>query len=727
MSEAPEERGPEPRNRSAASDEPRTAPSLLEELKRRKVFRVALVYGATAFVVVQAADLVFRALAVPPWALTITVTLALLGFPIALVLAWAFEVTPEGVRRTEGRDTTRAGEMAEPSGAAHAWVGRRTLAVAVGLVLLGVGIGAGWFLGAEPGETSSDGGPAEASVAALPFANLSPEEDDRYFADGVHEEILTRLARVDALKVISRTSVMAYRDTDKNLREIGEELGVRYVLEGSVRRVGDRVRVSAQLIDAVSDGHVWAETYDRSVSDVLAIQSDVASRIAGALSSEITPDERRRIENRPTESEEAYDRYLRAASFGWRGESAERPDQDRFWRDAVDLLEEAVELDPDFALAWAELATWNIELYWFGHDRTDERRARADRASARAVELAPDLGEAHLARGLFHYHGYRDYQPALEAARRAARTLPGDEAVYSLIGWIQRRMGRYGEALHNFSRAYTLDPRNPQRAADAAQTAAAIPDSVGAARRWAERAIQLSPEFSGPYVLLAWLHVHETGNLEAAGAELDRLDAQRSRRAPEVVSIRYWLDLYRRDYAAALRRLDRVEGPVLDLQDDVIAVDHLRGLALRLADRTDEARIAFERSLPVMDVRDRAQPDYYGVLQNVAIVHAALGHREEARTAIDRALALLPLERDRFVGPSIVEREAVVHLLLGDHDRALDALERLEGHSYLIARSYAGSPHLLRLHPLWDPLRDDPRFRALVAVPPADVTVAIRD
>jgi len=689
--------------------------SLLEELRRRKVARVALVYGATAFAVLQAADLVFRALAVPDWALTVTVTLVILGFPLALVLAWAFEMTPEGMRRASGADERQP------------WVGVRTLAVVGGLCLLGFGLGAGWFLGGGAGggaggESGADraatGEPtvARASLAALPFANLSPEEDDRYFADGVHEEILTRLARVGALKVISRTSVMAYRETDLNLREIGEELGVRYVLEGSVRRVGDRVRVSAQLIDARSDAHLWAETYDRSVRDVLAIQSEVATHIAEALSAELSPVERERIGSRPTGNDEAYDLFLRASSLMWRALNADRLDQGRSWRDAVELLDRAVELDPGFALAWAMLAEAHIELYWFGHDRTDERRRAADRASKRAVELAPDLGEAHFARGMYHYHGHRDYASALEEARLAARTLPGDVDVVSLTGWVQRRMGRYEEALANLRRAYELDPRSPVRADEVAITLQVADAPFEEVRDWAERAIELSPTSTGGYVDLARHHLMRRGDLEAARRALDRIDPRGRVDDPELLHLRYGIALLERDYDGALAELDRVDDPVLSLQDDVVAVDYLRGLALHLSGRREEARAAFGRALPLMVARDAAEPDYYGVLQNLALVHAALGQRERAHAEMERARALLPVERDHFVGPLVLEKAAALHLWLGEREKALATLETLSDRRY--ARTEV-SPHLLRLNPFWDPLREDPRFRALVAEAPA--------
>jgi len=718
--------------------------SLVRELRRRKVVRVALVYGATAFAVVQAADLVYRALAVPTWALTVTVTLVILGFPLALVLAWAFEVTPEGVRRAGGPGPP--GDPADGSaapGMRQSWVGGLTLTVVAALGLLGVGLGAGWFLGGgsgedpgeeagartTPGAATAGGGatagtaPTEASVAALPFANLSPDEDDRYFADGVHEEILTRLARVGSLKVISRTSVMGYRGTDLNLRDIGLELGVRYVLEGSVRRVGDRVRVSAQLIDAGSDAHLWAETYDRSVSDVLAIQSEVATRIAEALRSELSPEERHRIEERPTESEAAYDLYLRASSLTWRAMGTDPSLGERYWKGAVELLERAVELDPAFALAWAELAEAHVELYWFGHDRREERRARAERAAARAVELAPESGEAHFASGLVAYHGRRDYEKALEEARLAGRSLPGDLDVVALTGWVQRRLGRYGEAYRMLRRAYELDPRNPSWTGELASTTLLAGGSFEEALAWLERARQLDPTSFAFHIQTARLHLEERGDLPAAREILSPIDLATRRDEPALLDIRFRLALLARDYGGALGVLEGVDAPVLIMQGNTVAVDYLRGLALHLAGRTEEARAAFRRALPAMEARDLAEPDYYGVLRNLALVHAALGDGERAHRFMDRALALLPVDKDRFVGPVQLEVKAAMHRWLGEREEALAALERLSSLEY--SRGQV-SPHLLRLDPFWDPLRDDPRFRALIQDAPEPAAPAAR-
>jgi TolB-like protein/Flp pilus assembly protein TadD len=606
---------------------------------------------------------------------------------------------------------------ARPTPSSSAWAPdriftwRNAILGGVGALALWGAAAGGWLLlgGATP---DRGGGAAAASVAALPFANLSADEDDRYFADGVHEEILTRLSKIGALRVISRTSVMGYRGSERRLGDIADELGVRYVLEGSVRRGSNVLRVTAQLIDAETDEHVWAETYDRSPEDLLAIQSDVAERIAQALHAEITPEERARIAARPTDDIEAYDLYLRALDYGRTGEAADFVAQGRNWRLAVDLLRRALERDPEFALAWAELGYRHVELVWFSHDPTDARRELSRQAVERAVELEPDLGEARLAKGWYHYHGYRDYDAALAEAELASAALPGDPLLASLIGSVERRKGNYEVALREFGRAAELDPRNAAWPREMAGTAAWGLGRLDEARGAWARARALAPDWAAVYAERAVTEIKLAGDADAARRELEAWERIGGASEPIIAQAYFDVDLARRDHGALLARFDSLDARVLELQDDALPVPLLRARALALAGRQDEARAAYRRALELLRERATGQPDYAGVLQNLAVARAGLGDAEGARRDVARLLELVPIDLDRFLGPVHAQNAALALALAGDRDGAMAILGTIAPMAY---PQKLTTPRMLSAHPDWDSLRTHPGFEALVA------------
>src|SRR5438093_2769571 len=390
-----------------------------EEVQRRKVYRVAAAYIIAAGFIIQIGSAVFPAWELPNWAFRLVVVLLLLGFPIALILAWAYDVTPQGIRST-------------PTSAAPGSHPRRNLIMLIATGVI-ISAAAGLFLLPRVSARKID-----KSIAVLPFQNLSDEKDNAYFADGIQDDILTNLSKIGDLKVISRMSVMSYRgDGLRNAREIGKALGVATLLEGSVRRIGNRVRVSVQLINANNDEHIWAEDYDRDLTDVFAIQTDLAQKIASALQAKLSPNEKAQLDRRPTQSSDAYLLYVQAHDF------ANRPDR---FRDtslkAEELFEQAIKLDPNFALAFAGLSMVQSWLYHEA-DPTLARREKARLNSNEALRLPPDLPEGHLALGFSYYYGDRDYQRALAEFEIAKRDLPNEAQAYMAIGAIQRRQGKW--------------------------------------------------------------------------------------------------------------------------------------------------------------------------------------------------------------------------------------------------------------------------------------------
>src|SRR5437868_9693569 len=403
--------------------------NFFEELQRRKVYRVAAAYIIAAGFIIQIGSAVFPAWELPNWTLRLVVVLLLAGFPVALILAWAYDVTPQGIQATPAPPGTH----------------RRRNIIALTAIGLAISAVAGFFLFPR-----ASGRNIDKSIAVLPFQSLSDEKENAYFADGIQDDVLTNLSKIGDLKVISRTSVMPYRGKGSNVREIGKALGVATILEGSVRRVGNRVRVAVQWINTENDEHLWAEDYDRELTDVFAIQTDLAQKIAGELQAKLSPSEKAQFEHKPTENGEAYLAFVQGHDLSCTFEDFEKLKQ------GEQLFERALDLDPNFALAvarYSQLESWIVHTF----DPTPARREKARSLAERALQLQPDLPEAHLARGVSYYYGDNNYEAALKEFEIAQRGLPNESEIYLYIGSIQRRQGKWAESTANMEKAVSLN------------------------------------------------------------------------------------------------------------------------------------------------------------------------------------------------------------------------------------------------------------------------------
>src|SRR5438034_8698459 len=433
------------------------------ELKRRNVYKVAIAYGVVAWLLLQAASILFPTFEAPPWTMKVFVALIALGFPIALVLAWAFELTPEGIKRAEDVDLSKSVRRKS---------GRKLDFFIIAVLLLVIGILV--FQRLHPKVSPAVSSSLEKSIAVLPFENLSEEKANAYFADGIQDEILTKLAGIGDLKVISRKSRAKYKSTPEDLKTVARELGVVTVLEGSVQRAGDKVRVNVQLLDARVDTHLWAKSYDRDLKDVFTVESEVAQEIADTLQAKLSPSQSNALAAAPTRDTEAYDLFLKGEYEEHQAESALIAEPfDR----AQTFYRQALARDQNFALAYAKLAYSELYRHWFISNLTSAELAEVKSNIDRALAIAPALPDAHLALALFYYWGHRDYDAGLRELDRVLELQPSSSLGWNYRASIHGRRAEWQRALAEFERAAELDPRDSQ-----------IPSQIGntyvALRRW---------------------------------------------------------------------------------------------------------------------------------------------------------------------------------------------------------------------------------------------------
>jgi TolB-like protein/tRNA A-37 threonylcarbamoyl transferase component Bud32/Flp pilus assembly protein TadD len=549
--------------------------------------------------------------------------------------------------------------------------------------------------------------PVSGGIAVLPFENLSADPENAFFTDGVQDEILNDLAKIANLKVISRTSVMQYKSGAKrNLRQIANELGVAHVVEGSVQRVANRVRVTAQLIDAKTDTHLWVERYDRPLDDVFAIQSEIAKAIAAQLQTRLSLAEKAAIERPPTTNLIAYDRYLRAEKL-W-AQQTTQPSKDI--REIVRLLDQAVANDPSFLLAYCELARTHAYLYFLGIDHTPARVTLAEEARNGALRLGPDRGEAHLAAAWVAYWCYRDYEMALTEVGIARRGLPNDASVFAITAAIARRQGHWDQCIMNFERAIELDPRNLDLLGSAGLTYEYERRFWEAAAYW-DRALRVAPDDPTMPVLRARV------DLESRADPQPRHEAVQSvvTKDPSAVDriADQWFDvaLCRRDAAEMARALASLppEGMISGVAG-IVAMPRsfLEGLASRVRNDSTGAETAFTAARVEMEKIVREQPDYAAALCGLGMIDAALGHKEDALREGRRAVELLPITKDAMAGAELLGNLAVIFAWVGEKDLAIKQLEEVLRIPSDVCYGR------LRLHPFWDPLRGDARFEKLL-------------
>jgi len=580
--------------------------------------------------------------------------------------------------------------------------------IAATLLLLAIAIGiSSWVYFSR--RAHHFGGPAEfipqKSIAVLPFDNLSDDKQNAYFADGMQDDILTALSKVSDLKVISRSSVMQYRSNARNVRGIGQALRVAHVLEGSVRRSDNKIRITAQLIDARTDEHVWGEHYDRDLADVFAIQSEVAENIVAQLKANLSPSERAAIDVRPTRDMEAFDLYLRAKQLI--DTFHDTPDWKETLLKAVRLLDEAISRDGNFALAYCWAARAHIALYWFDLDHTPARLAEAKATAQKALVLAPDLGEAHLAQALVYYQGSRDYARAREELAIARRTIPNNAEVYSITSWIDRRQGRWDEAVKKQEKAAELDPRNSK----ILNALAVLYDVL---RRYDEeeavfdRAIAANPSSTAYFQMMRAEIELEKGNITAARSGLDSLPPGYD---PDgaATSTRINLALYERDPAAAAKILaaSKLE-ELVSSTGSLLPRSWFEALIARAQGDAQKTRGAFSAARLKIEAKLHDQPDDGVLLAMLGLIDAGLSRKQEAIAEGLRAVELRPISNDALDGAAVIGNLAMTYAWVGDVDSAMERL-------VFLAKTPGGPDYgQLKFDPAWDAVRRDARFAKML-------------
>jgi len=660
------------------------------ELKRRNVYRAAVAYVVVAWFLTQLTTQVFPFFEIPNSAVRFVVIALAVGFPIAMLLAWVYEFTPEGVVRTESLDPVQAKS-------AQRATGRILDFVIIGVLLMVIAM---LVVGRLPFYRQTGELLPLKSVAVLPFENLSRDPDNAYFADGVQEEILTRLAKIADLKVISRTSTQRYQSKPSNLAEIAKQLGVGNILEGSVQKVADQVRVNVQLVNGQTDSHLWAETYDRKLTDIFGVESDIAKGIAEALQAKLTGREEQALVVKPTNNPEAYDAYLRGLAFQLRTIS---PDS---FEKSVGFYERAVQLDPAFALAWARLSRANAWIYSASLGSTIAHRDAAERALNMAQKLQPNSPETLLAQAYYQYWVLRDYELAKATFGRVRDLLPSSSDVPGALALIARRQGHWDESVAYWEQTLALDPRNTDWLAAAADTYAMLRQFPAALKTY-DRLLDIVP--NDPDTVASEARVHQAeGNLEQAGKLLAGINAQ----TPSFMAYLMKMNqlFLERQFDEAIRLIHSRLTETRDLSDFEKLFNPFYLVQAKVyAGDTGGARVTAQQLLGPLDTFGQKDPDNLILVSVLPIIHAVLGQKDAAIKEAERATMLRPSGKDAVTGPGAEENLAFVEALVGDKNRAIPRLQRL------LEIPYGGylTPALLRLHPQWDPLRSDPAFQKL--------------
>jgi TolB-like protein/Tfp pilus assembly protein PilF len=678
------------------------AKNFFAELKRRNVYKVAIAYAVVAWLLMQVASQIFPFFEIPNWAVRLVVLLLIIGFPVAVILAWAFELTPEGIKRAEDVDLTKS--LARKTGRKLDFFIIAVLLLVIGILL---------FQRLHPNVSPAVSSSLEKSIAVLPFENLSRDPDNAYFSDGIQEEILTRLAKIADLKVISRTSTQHYKSAPENLPEIAKQLGVAHIVEGSVQKSGDAVRVNVQLIKAANDSHLWADTFDRKLTDIFSVESEVAKAIADQLRAHLSGLEEEVIAAKPTDNPEAYDAYLRGLAYSLKTASTTANAIG-----AQKYLREAVRLDPKFALSWALLSLVDSNGYrTLTLQPTDALREEGRQAAETALTLQPNLGEAVVAKGYYHYACLKDYETAVRYFEEARQLLPNSSRIPESLAYVTRRRGQWDRSESYFNEAERLDPRNVSLLTQHALSYITLRRFPEALRKL-DQVLDITPDDLDTLVWKAAIAQAE-GDLPRAATLLAPLHPNADDTGALETQV-YQAILERRP-APVIPRLNEIlakPDPALGYGNGEL--HFWLGWAQEVGGDRAAAQESWRQARSELESFLKEQPQNYRLIGDLALTNMGLGDKAAALALSERAMAANPIEKDASDGPAPIEILARVAAQVGEPDRAIAALQKLllMPSSGPLAIGPPLTPALLRLDPMFDPLRNDPRFQKLASTGP---------
>jgi TolB-like protein/Flp pilus assembly protein TadD len=631
-----------------------------QEMRRRKVVRVIPVYAAAAFVILQVADMTSGPLNLPEWTLPFLIVLLIIGFIVAVILSWAYDITPKGIEKTKPIEFS--GEPEE----------RRYL--------------------------TDRGALKENSIVVLPFENMSSDPGQDYFSDGLTEEIITDLSHVHNLLVISRSSSMTFKGSKKKSTEIASEVNVKYVLEGSVRKAGNNMKITAQLIDGLNDTHLWAEKYNGTLDDIFQIQEKVAQSIVDALKLKLTPEEIRRIDKKPTQILEAYNYYLHGNKYYWQSE--EKQD----YVSAIIMYEKAIELDPRFALAYARLSICYSELYWFYYNRSPDQLIKSKAAVDEAFRIDPELPEVHIAMGFYYYEGFLNYPKALEHFEIASEKMQNSSECLFMKANIYRRAGNWILAMDNYLKASELDPGSPTIASNTAETFYLLGE-FPEAEKYYDKTFSLNPSFLDPYREKSLMYMKWKGNTEQARATISNADKFIGTSPnPLLTELFVILDIYDGNYQKALSRLSETDSEIFEDLEHFNLKSLIKAHIFNLINIKEGAYSCFSAASLFLEERIISYPDDSRLYSSLGIAYAGLGKKEKAKAAGKKAVELMPVKKEAWRGVLRLEDLAKIYVMTGDYNSALKLIRQL------LSLPGPLSPGLLKLDPVWRPLHNQPEL-----------------
>jgi len=674
--------------------------NFLVELKRRNVYRAAVAYGVAAWFLTQLTTQVFPFFEIPNSAVRFVVIALAVGFPIAMLLAWIYEFTPEGIVRTEDLDPVHARSVQRATG-------RILDFIIIGVLLLVIAM---LIVGRLPFYRQTGESISQKSIAVLPFENLSEDKANAYFAEGIQDEILTRLSKIADLKVISRTSTQHYKSTPENVPEIARQLGVAHILEGRVQKSGDVVRVNVQLIKAANDSHLWADTFDRKLTDLLSVESEVAKAIAEQLRVHLTGREEQVIAAKPTDNPDAYDAYLRGLAYNVK--TAYTPANAL---GAQKYLREAVRLDPKFALGWALLSIADARGYITQSLQPTVALCEETRHAAEtALALQPDLGEALLATGNYYYACLKDYDTAVRYFEQARQFLPNSSQISVLLASVARRRGHWDQSMAYFQEAERLEPRNVNLLGQYAQCCIELRRFPEALRKF-DQVLDIMPGDVDTLAAKAAIAQAE-GDLPRASALLASIHPPAD--DPQALETQVYQAILERRPGQIIPRLkETLAKPDPALGYITGELRFYLGWAQEVAGDHAAAQASWSQARSELEPFLKEQPENFSLIGDLALVSMGLGDKAAAFKFIEQAMAAIPIEKDAVAGPIPIEILARVAAQMGEPDRGIAALQKLLAIPYdgALAQNVPLTPALLRLDPMFDLLRNDPRFHVLAS------------